>query len=335
MSAETQPGAPYVLSPRTVSVVICAYTMARWNALASAISSVDAQSTPFVELIIVIDHNDELFAAVQARWADIVCIENEGKPGISASRNAALKIAQGQIIAFLDDDAVADEDWLKQLVAAYDDPRVIGTGGYLEPIWVAGKPDWFPDEFGWVVGCSYAGQPTGRSRIRNAIGANMSVRADLAKDIGGFSAHYGKVGLRSEPEDTEFCIRCSQNWPDRYWIYEPTAVVRHRVTVLRSTFRYFLFRCFREGHGKATLSQLVGSEQGLKAERAYLGATLPLAVVRYLWQAISRLSLAPAERSIAILFGMAAAGLGFVWARVAAFGRLARPAYQSPTVVVE
>lgn len=46
-------------------------------------------------------------------------------------------------------------------------------------------PVWFPCEFDWVVGCTYAGMDVRSGRIRNPIGANMSIRADVIARAGG------------------------------------------------------------------------------------------------------------------------------------------------------
>ncbi len=72
-----------------------------------------------------------------------------------------MALSMGDVVAFLDDDAVADERWLEELIRPLDDPLVIGTGGGAAlPRWEAGEPPRFiPPEFYWVVGCSYLGEP--------------------------------------------------------------------------------------------------------------------------------------------------------------------------------
>jgi hypothetical protein len=95
----------------------------------------------------------------------------------------------------------------------------MGVGGLIEPWWLDRQPSWFPAEFGWVVGCSYTGLPTERAQVRNVIAANMAIRRDVFEAIGGFRNDFGKQGSRSEPEETDLCIRAGQAWPDRAWIY--------------------------------------------------------------------------------------------------------------------
>jgi len=130
-----------------ISVVICTYTEARCDELTAAVESVRCQSSPALEIIVVIDHNPHLFEQVQARIGGVVTVQNRGRRGLSGARNTGIETARGSIVALLDDDAVAAPDWLAQLNAGYDDPRVLVVGGSAEPVWVDGKPGWFPEEF--------------------------------------------------------------------------------------------------------------------------------------------------------------------------------------------
>src|SRR3954451_11811986 len=144
-------------SPRTVSVVICAYSDERWDDLVAAIESVRRQTVPALEMIVVIDRNPGLLDRVKATMPDVIAMPNEDEGGAGGARNTGVAAAKGEIIAFLDDDAEADPDWLEQLLPSFDDPKVLGIGGHIDPKWMAPRPSWFPDEFGWVLGCSYPG----------------------------------------------------------------------------------------------------------------------------------------------------------------------------------
>jgi hypothetical protein len=65
-------------------------------------------------------------------------------------------------------------------------------GGKIEPLWLEARPGWFPDEFGWVVGCTFRGMPVEETPVRNVIGANMSVRRDVLVAAGGFRHSYSR-----------------------------------------------------------------------------------------------------------------------------------------------
>src|SRR6266568_484611 len=174
-----------------ISVIICAYTEKRWNELVAAVKSVQQQTVPPREVLVVIDHNHDLLLRVQENLSDVIAMENHGDKGLSGARNSGWMMAQGKIIAFLDDDAVAEPNWLENLAACYADPEVVGVGGKIVPLWKARCPSWFPDEFNWVIGCSYLGLPTSNAPIRNVIGANMSIRKDILAAVGGFRESFG------------------------------------------------------------------------------------------------------------------------------------------------
>jgi glycosyltransferase involved in cell wall biosynthesis len=164
--------------PPAVSVIICCYTTARVALLRDAVASVQAQTLPPVEIVVVVDHNPELFALAvrELRCLGVTVVESSGEPGLSDARNTGIAASRGELVAFLDDDATAEPDWLARLVAPFADPRVAVAGGAVDARWLAGRPGWFPDEFGWVVGCSYKGQPRRRAAVRNPIGCNMAFR---------------------------------------------------------------------------------------------------------------------------------------------------------------
>jgi glycosyltransferase involved in cell wall biosynthesis len=264
-----------------ISVVICAYTAERWPDLMAAVESVHRQTVPPHEIIVVVDHNPELLTLARARLAGVVVVENREQPGLSGSRNGGVAAAQGAIIAFLDDDAVAAPEWLARLTAAYNTPHIIGVGGAIEPLWDSAPPRWFPAEFNWVVGCSYLGMPTRATPVRNLIGCNMSFRREVFARVGGFRSGFGRVGARPVGcEETEFCIRVCHAYPHGVLLYEPRAAVRHRVRRDRAHWRYFRQRCFSEGLSKAQVARAVGVSAALSNERRYTTRVLPRGVVQ-------------------------------------------------------
>jgi glycosyltransferase involved in cell wall biosynthesis len=287
-----------------ISVVICAYTEERWQDLVEAVESVQQQSIPPREIIVAIDHNERLLERTRSSLSGVIVVENKETQGAGGSRNSGVAVAQGKLIAFLDDDAKAEPDWLVHLHQGFNNPHVLGIGGSLEPIWLKQKPDWLPEEFYWVVGCDYKGMPTTTAPMRNLIAANMSMRREIFLAVGGFRSGFGKVGKRSGCDETELCIRINQQYPQGVWLYEPKAKVHHRVPAGRISWRYFRSRCFDEGLAKADLSSMLGVGDSLSSERTYTLLVLPQGVVGGIIDSLLHHKTTGLKRSGAIMAGL-------------------------------
>jgi glucosyl-dolichyl phosphate glucuronosyltransferase len=301
------------IQPADISVVICAYTMDRWDDMGRAIESVAVQRSPVRETILVIDHNQELMQRAQRELRGITVVANGEERGLSGGRNTGVAIARGEVVAFLDDDATAAPDWSERLADGYVDKWVLGVGGVSEAAWVGGRPPWFPAEFDWVVGCSYIGMPVERASVRNMIGSNMSLRRGVFEHLGGFDSRIGRVGaIPVGCEETELCIRAVVAWPLGRIVYEPMAHVTHTVPVSRGSWRYFRSRCLAEGRSKAVVARLVGRRAGLATERNYVRRVLPTAIGRDLRTALTQRRLAPAVRALAVIMGLGLTTFGFL-----------------------
>jgi glucosyl-dolichyl phosphate glucuronosyltransferase len=299
----------------SISVVICCYTEERWDDLVAAVASATQQTVQPREIVVVVDHNDELFERALRELPARVVRSTESK-GLSGARNTGIAVSKGDLIAFLDDDAAAEPDWLEQLTEWHAEPRVMGAGGLLQPRWIEGRPRWFPDEFDWVVGCSYRGMPVRTAPIRNPLGGSMCIRREVFAAVGGFRSGIGRVGTRPFGcEETELSIRARQQWPNRYFLYEPRAIVHHTVPAGRGRWDYFRARCFAEGQSKAYVSRMVGAEMGLGTERSYTVQTLPRGVIRGLADIVRRRDVWGAARAAAIVAGLAWTGAGYVVGR--------------------
>lgn len=295
-----------------LSVVICAYTLDRWDDIGRAVASVEAQTQSVREIILVIDHNDALRERAETAFPDVLVVPNEEARGLSGARNTGVAAASGTIVAFLDDDAAANADWASRLAAGYTDAGVLGVGGRSDADWATGRPSWFPQEFDWVVGCTYLGMPTVIAPVRNMIGSNMSFRRSIFEEIGGFDVRVGRVGtLPVGCEETELCIRAVGRWPGSRIVYEPLARVSHRVPTGRASWRYFRSRCVAEGRSKARVTRLAGAAAGLATERSYVWRSLPAGAVRGVRDAIRTRRAGPLARSAAIVAGLTLTAAGY------------------------
>jgi glycosyltransferase involved in cell wall biosynthesis len=315
---------PVAAPADVLSVIICAYTPARWAWLREAVESVLAGSSTPVEVIVVIDHCDELLDSVGHHFDTdrrVQVVANSDVRGLSGARNTGVRTARGDVVAFLDDDAAAQPGWADKLMNHYRDDTVAGVGGYARPVWPSSRPAWLPTEFDWVVGCSYTGQPTRLAPVRNPIGCNMSLRRSVIDKVGGFKPEVGRVGTTPVGcEETELFIRVRADSAPNKVLFDPDMRVEHHVSEDRTTLRYFVRRCYHEGVSKAVVTELVGAADGLSSERSYVSRVLPLAIVRELMSMTS----GGAARAFVICLGLAVTTIGFVRAKVSR--RLSRSA---------
>ncbi len=298
---------------RDISVIICAYTEKRWNDLVAAVKSIQEQTVSPREIIVVIDHNTSLLERAKAYMTGITLIENSQPQGSSGARNSGIAIARGALLAFLDDDATAEVDWLERLSDGCADYYVLGVGGKVEPFWTSKRPAWFPKEFDWVVGCSYEGLPESSTEIRNLYCGCACIRREVFELAGGFRNGIGRVGIDPMScEETELCIRAQQHWPQKFFLYEPQAIIHHHIPSFRASWRYFIARCYAEGRSKAIVAEFVGTKDGLASERAYIYQTLPRGMVRGIADGLQRLDASGFLRAGAILAGLSTTAAGYV-----------------------
>lgn len=315
-------------APRAdVTAVVCAYTTDRWDDLLAAVAGLRAQTVAPAQVLVVVDHAPELLARARSVLTDVEVVANARARGLSGARNHAVEHARGGIVAFLDDDAVPRPDWLRLLLEPYDDPAVLAVGGAAHPVWPAGhRPRQLPDELDWVVGCTHRGVPRVRADVRNLVGCSMSFRRSVLEELGGFAEGTGRIGaLPLGCEETELCIRIGQRHPGARVVLEPAAVVDHRVSADRTTWRYLRRRSYAEGLSKAAIAAVVGASAATEVERTYVTRVLPAGVGRELGRAL-RGDPAGWRGAAGIVTALAATTAGY------ARGRLGRLAPESALV---
>lgn len=298
-----------------VSVIVCTYATDRAPLFRETMRSLQTQERPPDEIVVVVDHNHDLYRRLCEELRGVIVVESTSTMrGISGARTTGLEQATGSIIAFVDDDATARPDWLKNLLLQFLDPTVIVAGSHVVPSWAGAPPRWFPVEFGWVLGCSYRGQLDSDEAgvVRNVYANGMAARRD-ALQVGPFRGQLGRVGsLPMGCEETEWCIRVGRHFPTSRIVQVPTAVLDHYVSVERTTFRRFVKHCFAEGLSKAAVASLVGKQSALSSERRFVRTTLRSGVV-------TRIAQSPDSASLlqigAIFAGLMGAMIGYVAAR--------------------
>jgi len=189
--------------------------------------------------VVVVEDSEELDSKLKVlrlvkRYSEelkVRLVLNPGNVGLPTSLNKGVLEARGEIIAFTDDDCIADEMWLGRLLKWYEDPLVGGVGGKVVPIerdaiWskkvvkgrpVVGRVNWDGD----VVGNFDLGKEP--SYVDCLPGANMSFRRELVLKAGGFSPIYKGNAYRFE---TDLCLKVKRL--GYKIVYDPKAVIFHR-----------------------------------------------------------------------------------------------------------
>lgn len=267
----------------SATVVVCTHAADRWEDLLAGLSALERQTVPPARVVVVVDRNPELLARLARERPGTEVVPNTGSGGVSGARNTGIALADTEVVVFLDDDARPEPRWLELMLAPFRDPRVQLVGGRAEPVWPGHRPDHLVPELDWLVGCTHRGVPTRRSLVRNPIGASMGLRRRLVDEVGGFHDGVSRSGpLPMGCDDTEFAIRVTRAKPGSLVVFEPAAVVHHRVTPDRTTWSYLARRARAEGLSKATVAALAGRDAATSVERVYVRRVLPRALAREL-----------------------------------------------------
>jgi len=302
-----------------VSVIICVYTMERLQDIREAVGSVLAQTLKPHEVIVAVDHNKELFHKLQSELSpQVKLVLNEGPRGLSETRNVGVRSSTGEIVAFIDDDAMADRSWLEDLTKHFSDPLVAAVGGTVMPQWLNGKRlRWFLEELDWVVGCTYKGLPLNGNRVRNVLGCNMAFKTGVVKQVGFFSTEVGRFGkTQGVGEEAEICLRIKHEMPEAQILHEHRAVTYHKVPAWRLSLRYSAQRSYNEGLYKRLVKDFSpdSSLKPLSTEYSYLRHLLFAAIPQGLRRFYKPWALAQVG---AIMISMAATGIGYLAGKVA------------------
>ncbi|BAY22554.1 glycosyl transferase family protein [Calothrix sp. NIES-2100] len=262
-----------------ISAIICTHN--RDTYLGAAIDSLLAQDfAANFEVVVVDNGSSDRTCEVVAQRASNPRLKYVFEPivGLSVARNTGANVASGEILAYLDDDAVASDRWLQVFYDAFNNNSQLAiAGGKVTLLWPQGvrQPQWLSSGLTSNLGAYDLGdspilinQPGLTPR-----GLNYSIRRSFLAEIGGFDPHLGRVGKNllsnEELQMTECALQ--QGWQVAYL---PEALVAHNVAPERLNRSWFLNRgwwqgiseCYREQlAGKAGISQLQwGSERFIR-----------------------------------------------------------------------
>jgi glucosyl-dolichyl phosphate glucuronosyltransferase len=248
-----------------ISVVIPCYTMDRFRDITELLDSLQSQSYTNIETIVVAERSPELVEninkyAYNKNYLNVQVLYNQNEWGASASRNLGIRQASGQIIAFVDDDAVPFPTWAEEMVTAYvKDGTIIGLTGPILPLWEVNSMAWFPKEFYWIFSCTYWDW-TDPTEVRNGYGTNISFRKEAFELCGYFKPFLGAKGGGESGkheiggEETELSLRIRHQTHKRI-VYHPNIKVKHKVYSYRFTSSFIRKRAYWEGCTKAAFNK--------------------------------------------------------------------------------
>jgi GT2 family glycosyltransferase len=204
----------------TMSVVII--TRDRPDHLRRCLDSLSAQAQPPEEVIVVDSSSGTESELVASAFPGVRYLRFPGgRRGMPAARNAGVRLARGEVVAFLDDDCEASPRWLSGLAEAHRDPGVDGVGGkVIDPVVTIGPARRF-----LTSGEPWAEPDDGDPRPADVDflqGGNMSFRRETLLAAGGFDPGYTGSNYR---EETDLCFRLRRQ--GRRLVYAPEAAVTH------------------------------------------------------------------------------------------------------------
>jgi len=297
-----------------VSVVICTYSMDRYDIFSDCVESVLAQTYDPLEVVIVVDGNPEVFDRVRSDFGhhdNLALHNNDQNLGISYSRTKGAELASGEVVAFIDDDGIAEPDWIETLVETYESTDAVAVGGYVAPDWVTEKPDFFPEEFYWLVGCTERGFAEDGEEVRNTYGSNISYKRSVFLDVGGYDVNTGRKGDRHiQAHEAPVGIRIREVY-GKGVVYVEDAVVNHKLFAYRGKFRWLVFRSFWQGFSKRVMELLYPGAQG--NESAFLKDLFVRALPSRVKRAVVEKSTKPIQEAVAIVVFTSAVGLGYLY----------------------
>jgi glycosyltransferase involved in cell wall biosynthesis len=236
-----------------VTVAIC--TRNRAGILARSVAATAAEARAAGGEVLIVDNasTDDTPAVAARLSGESVRAVREAELGLSAARNRALADARGDVVAFLDDDAVPRAGWLAALAAAYASPAVAAAGGPIRLAFETPPPAWLLPALHGALSAYDLGPAPRRVRYGEAdypYGANVSVRVADARAAGGFSTRFGLRGAAQlQHEEIDLCYRLDA--AGREVRYVPDAVVDHWIAAERLTPAWFLERHRRGGESAA------------------------------------------------------------------------------------
>lgn len=240
--------------------MICTFN--RVDHLRLALESLRSQTLSRDEFeIIVVDNasTDATHETVNQLKGSITNLRyvHEESLGLSYARNRATMEARGEIVVFLDDDAVAEPACIQAHLQAFtQEPLTVATAGRIYLRWPGVRPAWVPSsQESYYSGLDLGDEPQVLNFPQYPYGANMAIAKSTLSDIGGFSVSLGRSGTNLiSGEEKDLFLRISQL--GGMVRYVPDAVVHHHVLIERTERKWLLRRSLAQGRSDIVMDAI-------------------------------------------------------------------------------
>jgi glycosyltransferase involved in cell wall biosynthesis len=242
-----------------LSVVVCTYNRADW--LRGALDSLKVQTLESArfEVLLVDNNSTDDTALVASRYRDTMPnlrYLKEEQQGLSYARNLGWQSANGEFVAFLDDDARAAADWCEGVLTAFRTvlPQPVSVGGRILPMFDAPLPAWFTEELEirtWGDSSCFLDAQTARYGFS---GSNMAFPKEVLIRYGGFSTSLGMQGRKIRLGEDSLLFSRIQDREPLLW-YDPSLIVHHLVPQRNLGMKYRLTRAYAAGRSLAFMQR--------------------------------------------------------------------------------
>lgn len=247
-----------------LSIIICTYNREKY--IPQLLESIAREDFPYsgYEIVFVNNNSPDQTAQrcrkFQAAHPEInFAYFEEKKQGLSHARNRGIAEARGNILAFIDDDALAHDAYLDNMHKAFQNrPEIFAAGGKILPLYESKRPKWmsrFLEPVMSVIDLGHKQKPFPRNKF--PVGANMMFRKTVFEQVGNFNTELGRTGkkmLGGEEKDLFYRMRKA----DMPVFYLPDVTVSHTVPDERLTKAFIRKQALGIGESEKIRTQNFG-----------------------------------------------------------------------------